>query len=259
MRFSLILVLQLVMMAGKAQPFNLPDSALFQHDLCFKRPALFSKGSVWRKAVQVPMALTALSLLSATDNESFDKYEFKELRDKVSPHFHHHADDYLQYAPVAAVYGLNLVGIKGRNDFANRTAIIVKSSVLVAAITLPLKKITAEPRPDTGERNSFPSGHTATAFAAATIIAKEYGHISKWYGIGAYTAATSVGVMRILNNRHWVTDTLAGAAVGILSTNVVYLTHQYKWGHRRRDDAQTLVFPSYNGRTGMVSLVHVFN
>lgn len=202
--------------------------------------------------------LTALSLFSFTDNETFDREEFKEARDEVTPAFRHRADNYLQYAPIAAVYGLNLAGIKGRNDLANRTALIIKSELLVAAITFPLKKITAVPRPDTGERNSFPSGHTATAFAAATFMAKEYGQTSKWYSIGAYTVATGVGVMRMMNNRHWVTDVLAGAAVGILSTNVAYLTHRYKWGHKR-NHAQTLVVPSYDGTTGMLSVVHILH
>ena len=208
--------------------------------------------------MKAPVVLTALSLYAFTDNENLDRWEIEELRNKVTPKFRHHADNYLQYAPIGAVYGLNLAGVKGKNDFANRTALIIKSGILVAAITFPLKKITAVPRPDTGERNSFPSGHTATAFAAATFMAKEYGHLSRWYAIGAYATATGVGVMRILNNRHWVSDVLAGAAVGILSTNVVYLTHQYKWGHRHSNH-QTLVLPSYDGRTGMVSVVHVFH
>ena len=218
-----------------------------------------SKKHQWIRASRVPVVLTALSLLSYTNNETFDRVEFKELRDRTIPTFRHHVDNYLQYAPMAAVYGLNLAGIKGKNDFANRTALMVKSALLVAAITFPLKKITAVPRPDTGERNSFPSGHTAIAFAAATFMAKEYGHISKWYSIGAYSAATGVGVMRMMNNRHWVSDVLAGAAVGILSTNIVYLTHQYTRGHRKHGHSQTLVVPSYDGRTGTLTVVHVLH
>lgn len=148
-----------------------------------------------------------------------------------------------------------MIGVKGKNDFANRTALFIKSELLTAAIVFPLKKITAEPRPDTGELNSFPSGHTAQAFAAATFMAKEYGHISPWYSVGAYTVATGIGAMRILNDRHWVSDVLAGAAVGILSTNIVYLTHRYKWGNRRHHGNQTFVVPSYDGRAGMITMV----
>jgi len=262
MRSCLVLLLQLAGVMAFAQPSSHDvshDTITFQKDLYIKPASVApSKMGGWQRAIKAPAALTVLSLYSFTDNENLDKWEVKELRDEVAPVFRHHADDYLQYAPIAATYGLNLAGIKGKSDIANRTALIIKSGLLVAAITLPLKKLTAVPRPDTGERNSFPSGHTATAFAAATFMAKEYAHVNRWYGIGAYTVATGVGVMRILNNRHWVTDTLAGAAIGILSTNVVYLTHRYKWGHRKRN-CQTLVIPSYDGQTGIVHVVHVLH
>jgi len=266
MRLNLALLFQLVAVAATAQQIDsiqrqkANPSVDYQEDFYIKEPQnTLSKKSAWQRALKAPVILTALSLYSFTDNENLDKYEVKELRDKVTPVFKHHADNYLQYAPIAAVYGLNLAGIRGKNDFANRTVLIAKSMLLVTAITYPLKKITAVPRPDTGERNSFPSGHTATAFAAATFVAKEYGHISKWYSIGAYTVATGVGAMRVLNNRHWVTDALAGAAVGILSTNVAYMTHRYKWGHRKHNNAQTIVIPSYDGQTGMVSIVHILH
>lgn len=194
-----------------------------------------------------------------TDNENFDKFEVKDERDEWASHFRTHADDYIQYAPIAAVYGLNLMGVKGKNDFANRTALLIKSELLMVAITFPLKKITAVPRPDTGAPTSFPSGHTAQVFAAATFMAKEYGHISRWYSIGAYTVATGVGVLRVMNNRHWVSDVLAGAGIGILSTNLVYLTHQYKWGRHKRSNNQTLIMPSYDGKVGMLSVVYTIH
>ena len=120
-----------------------------------------------------------------------------------------------------------------------------------------LKKITAVPRPDTGRPTSFPAGHTAQAFAAATFMTKEYGHKSIWYSIGAYTVATGIGAMRVLNNRHWISDVLVGAGVGIFSTNIAYLTHQYKWGKKRKT-GQTQVLPSFDGQIGMVSILHNF-
>lgn len=205
----------------------------------------------------MPSMFLAASLYTMTDNENFSKYEVKEERDKIAPNFHHNADDYLQYAPIAAVYGLNLVGVHGKNDFRNRTAILIKTELLVAAITLPLKRITKVPRPDTGEPTSFPSGHTAQAFAAATFMSKEYGHLSIWYSIGAYGVATAVGTMRVMNNRHWVSDVLAGAGIGILSTNIAYLTHHTKTGHKHHN--QTLVLPSFDGQTGMVSVITTLN
>lgn len=256
MRVTFILLFQCVLVTAFAQEVT-RDSVRFKTDLYMSQQVSGSTKGRWIKATRVPVALMALSIFTYTDNETFSREEVKEMRDEVIPTFHHRLDNYLQYAPAAAVYGLNLAGIKGKTDLANGTAIMLKSGLLVAAITFPMKKIVAEPRPDTGQRNSFPSGHTATAFAAATFMAKEYGHISKWYSVGAYTVATGVGVMRVMNNRHWVTDVLAGAAVGIFSTNLVYLTHQYKWGHHKRNHGQTMVVPSYDGQTGMLSVVHV--
>lgn len=56
----------------------------------------------------------------------------------------------------------------------------------------------------------------------ATMLTKEYSHISPWIGVGAYTVATATGMMRVANNRHWVSDVLTGAGVGIISTGLGY-------------------------------------
>jgi hypothetical protein len=77
-------------------------------------------------------------------------------------------------------------------------------------------------RPDSRSRNSFPSGHTATTFMTAAMLSKEYGWRSPWYSIGGYTVAAVTGVSRIMNNRHWLTDVFAGAAIGIGSVHLGY-------------------------------------
>ena len=75
----------------------------------------------------------------------------------------------------------------------------------MAGLVNGIKYTASEMRPDGSTRNSWPSGHTATAFMAATILHKEYGLTrSPWYSVGAYTLATATGVMRVLNNRHWM-------------------------------------------------------
>lgn len=77
-------------------------------------------------------------------------------------------------------------------------------------------------RPDNSTRNSFPSGHTATAFMTAHMLHMEYGDVSPWISVGGYTVATVVGVSRQLNNRHWISDVLSGAGIGILSVEFGY-------------------------------------
>jgi membrane-associated phospholipid phosphatase len=231
------------------------DGPTFQKNLFIKNTSL--KSVAFRRAFIAP-ALFIAAGVSTLDNDNDDNYEVQEERNRHIPNFRHRADDYLQHSPIVIVYGLNWLGVKGKNDFANRTAILIKSEMMMAMLTFSLKRITAVPRPDTKELTSFPSGHTAQAFAAATFMAREYGHKSIWYSIGAYTVATGVGAMRVMNNRHWISDVMVGAGIGILSTNLAYLTHQYRWGKKNKG-GQTTVMPSYDGQTGMVNIIHRIN
>ena len=231
------------------------DGPTFQKNLFIKNTSI--KSVAFRRAFIAP-ALFIAAGVSTLDNDNDDNYEIQEERNRHIPNFRHRADDYLQHSPIVIVYGLNWLGVKGKNDFANRTAILIKSEMMMAMLTFSLKRITAVPRPDTKRLTSFPSGHTAQAFAAATFMAREYGHKSIWYSIGAYTVATGVGAMRVMNNRHWISDVMVGAGIGILSTNLAYLTHQYRWGKKNKG-GQTTVMPSYDGQTGMVNIIHRIN
>ncbi len=140
-----------------------------------------------------------------------------------------HLDDYLQFAPVAAVGGLQLAGIPGKHGLKDEMILYAVSMGIQACFVLPLKSVTKVERPDGSARNSMPSGHTASAFAAATFMYMEYTDISPWYGVAAYTCATTVGSMRILNNRHWLPDVLVGAGIGIVSARLsYYLLHRIK-------------------------------
>jgi len=217
------------------------------------------RGRTIRKAIVTPLLLIGTGLCTLPHKEAFfSRYEIREERNEHFPYFRSHVDDYVQFAPIAAVYGLNAFRVKGKNDFANRTALLIKSELIMIALTLFLKKVTAVPRPDSGAPTSFPSGHTAQAFASATFMIKEYGHKSIWYSVGAYTLASGVGVLRVMNNRHWASDVLAGAGIGIFSANLAYLTHKYKWGKHKNKSSSTMVLPSYTGRAGMLSVVHRF-
>jgi hypothetical protein len=218
-------------------------------------PLAYESSHKLLKALSAPVALTAIGMAAKTHNEIFSNEEMEEERNAHYAKFRTHVDDYLQYAPIVAVYGLNVAGIKGKNNFGNRTALLIKSELIMTALTFSLKKIVAEPRPDTGAPNSFPSGHTAQAFAAATFMIKEYGHKSVLYSVGAYSLATCIGALRVLNNRHWLSDVWVGAGIGIFSTNIAYLTHQYKWGGKKN---RLVLLPAYSNKSGGIYLSYTF-
>ena len=169
------------------------------------------------KQLILPAALVAvgsLGLIPAVKDVN------RDIRDGVADardgHYFH-ADDYLQYLPVVSTYGLSLLGAKARHSYLDRTFLIATSYLTMGILVNGLKYTIREPRPyNPNVRNSFPSGHTATAFMGAELVRMEYKDASVWYG------ASGIGVLRVWNERHWATDVLAGAGIGILSARVAY-------------------------------------
>jgi hypothetical protein len=94
---------------------------------------------------------------------------------------------------------------------------------IMALLVNTIKNTAKEMRPDGSTANSWPSGHTATAFVGATLLHKEYGLTrSPWFSVAGYGVATATGVMRVLNNRHWISDVLSGAGIGMVSGELGY-------------------------------------
>jgi membrane-associated phospholipid phosphatase len=200
----------------------------------------------------------APTLLIATGTALHLSTNAKEnFQDWVQNHFSYSGsvDDYLQYAPGVAVYALNAFGVKGKNNFGNRTAIVVKSLLLNELIVSNLKVWVNEERPNGGD-HSFPSGHTSTAFALAQFMHHEYGDRSIWYSIGAYSCAATVGIMRVAKNAHWISDVVAGAGFGMLSTELVYLTHLYKWDNEHIKNFD--IFPWRTKKQSGLTMVYRF-
>lgn len=160
---------------------------------------------------------------------------FRTLRNRFQPTFHHEYDNYTQYVPLATTWGLKLAGVEGRSSWKELAVSNAFSTVLMAGFVNALKYTTKEMRPDNSSNNSFPSGHTATAFMCATILHKEYGMISPWYSIGGYTLAGLTGVTRQLNNRHWIGDVLVGAGIGMIATDLGYFFSDLIFKHKRTD------------------------
>ena len=171
----------------------------------------------------VLMSLVTLDVAAQSDapRYTFDT-DILMLRNSIDPNFRHHYDDWTQYAPAAVMVGLKTCGYKGRSTWGRMLVSDAFSVAAMAAMVNGVKYSVQRLRPDESAYNSFPSGHTATAFMTATMLHKEYEGRSPWFSIGGYTLATLTGVSRVLNNRHWLTDVLAGAAIGIGSVHLGY-------------------------------------
>lgn len=147
-----------------------------------------------------------------------------ETRDELQEHPHAplRIDDFMQYAPLVATYGLKLCGVRNLHGYGGMTVIAATTYLLTGLTVYGIKSISGVERPDGSTRNAFPSGHTATAFAGAELLRREYRHVSPWIGIAGYGVAACTGFLRMYNNRHWLTDVIAGAGIGILSAEAAY-------------------------------------
>jgi len=213
----------------------------------------------FRKAL-LPAALVTYGILAVKTDALQDWNEkMKEEIWSEHPHALFHADNYLQWTPALAVYGLNLAGIKGKNNFRDRTMIFGISELLMSSMVFSVKKFTGEVRPNGSDALSFPSGHTANAFVGAEFLRLEYKDVSPWYGVAGYVVAGATGYLRMYNNKHWLGDVVAGAGIGILSTDVAYYIYPYiKRKLFKNKPVSTIVMPTYqNGAVGF-GLVHTF-
>jgi membrane-associated phospholipid phosphatase len=165
-----------------------------------------------------------VSLINKSPVRDLDRSISNEIQRKHPTSFTS-VDDALRYVPAAAVYGLNLAGIKGKSSLIDATGIYVLSTGVSGVAALTIKKITKRSRPDGSDNHSFPSGHATSAFASAEFLKQEYKDVSPIYGYAGYSIATATAVMRLYNKKHWLSDVVAGAGLGIISTKVAYLVY----------------------------------
>ena len=140
------------------------------------------------------------------------------------------------------------VGLIGGDTKATETAVLASSAMLQCEILVTfLKGIFGRQRPfwadgvdhwsgpvgffkrfdstQSGEYNSFPSGHAITAFSLATVVAMQYRE-SGWVPILAYTTATAVALSRVTENKHWLSDSVVGGVLGYVIGRLVVRNHR---------------------------------
>lgn len=212
------------------------------------------------KSLLIPAGMITYGFI-ALENDGLKNLD-NRIKEEIwteHPHRQITIDNYLQYAPAAAVYGLNAAGIKGKNNFRDRTMIYLLSNAVMGITVQSLKAVTRIQRPDGFGTNAFPSGHTATAFVAAEFLHQEYKDISPWYGIAGYAMATTTAYLRMYNNKHWFRDLAPGAGIGIISTKLAYWIYpSVKRKFFKNKPMNTIAMPFYQNKTIGFTLIHSF-
>lgn len=222
------------------------------------------KAQVKAPIVQIPVRLKSLILPGAlftygalTLNIQGLRNLNHELKEAVYGDHPHQKREYIEntalFLPAAAVYALNIAGIKGENNLIDRSVLYGMSNAIANGIVFGVKYLGIEQRPDSSNNYSFPSGHAAEAFISAEFLRLEYRHVSKWYGIAGYAVALVTPYMRMYNNKHWFSDVVAGAGVGIASTRFAYYIYpalKKKIFGSKKIKGDAMLFPSYRSGGG---------
>jgi membrane-associated phospholipid phosphatase len=156
---------------------------------------------------------------------------------------------------IPALMGLYVYGQYGENERLGRTALLAVESFLVTGLfTTVLKGVVGRQRPFSGEgsdifepfstgKNSFPSGHTSSAFALATVVANEYEEVPLIKPI-SYGIATMTALARINGDNHFASDVIFGAALGYFISKAILKLHSNKTGQH------FTIYPSADYRSG---------
>ncbi|MBO4600363.1 MAG: phosphatase PAP2 family protein [Bacteroidales bacterium] len=186
----------------------------------------YNHAFTWQQSI-APAALiatgTAISFspLHSSIDGSIRDWTQRDGHDRIE------IENVAQYIPDASVLLLKACGLKSKHSWRNLVCLEAGSAIIAFSINTGLKHALDVERPYLNVYTSFPSGHTVTAFVGAEMLRREYGEEYPAVAIAGYTIATGVGLMRVYNNRHWASDILAGAGVGILSVSIMYWLAPY--------------------------------
>jgi len=123
---------------------------------------------------------------------------------------------YTLFGSAAVVYAFGRLKDKTRVSHVGMD--LIQSLAISEALVQTLKYATQRERPDGSNKHSFPSGHAADTFAFATALER---HLNWRYSVPAYAFASYVAMSRLPANRHWLSDVVFGASVGIIAGRTV--------------------------------------
>lgn len=212
-----------------------------------------NQGKLNYKQFIAPAALIGggFLLLRTPANENLQK----EIRSVFGNDFHTKADNYLQYAAILELYGGRYLGYKPKNDIAHQTINVVISNSIMCSVILTMKHTFKVERPDLSNNCSFPSGHTGTAFTNAALLFYEYKEANIWYASSGFLFATATGVLRIANNKHYASDVLAGAGIGLGVGLVVSYWSPFKTLTFGKNKTHATIYPQIGTNYGIGLLI----
>ena len=223
--------------------------AIFSQNIGYsqKTDSISTKKNTFLKKSIAPLSLIGTGIYVNYAGGSLGKVQLQNnIQNGLN--FHTRADDFLQFAPIAVLASADMFGLKTKNTIKKQAKNIILITAANYAVVKSIKLITNETRPN-GSSHAFPSGHTSNAFAMAGILHHELKDSHPILSYSGYVFATTTGVFRVLNNKHWVSDVLVGAGVGMLVTDVFYKMQSKNKTSKKERKTTSIFVPTINQNT----------
>lgn len=205
------------------------------------------------KALIIPSAIIVSGFISkqtTIDRSVQEKVQSSKWRTQTN------IDDYLRFAPMVELYLADYSYSKSRSEVFQQTKNLFIAQLLSSLMVETLKRTTNITRPDGGE-HSFPSGHSSIAFTGATALYLDFKDQNKLLAYSGYGFSTATGVLRITSNKHWLSDVLVGAGIGIASAQLAWHINPLKnWDPFKKK--KIAVYPYVDGIDARAGLCIVF-
>jgi membrane-associated phospholipid phosphatase len=217
----------------------------------------------WKKRQWIEFGgVTIAAVVAYSQDEQIQKY-FTSHQSKTADNFSKYIFEPFGNGIGTTVLlgGLYLGGRVARDYRLAGTSLTAgKAFIVSSACALVVKQLTHRHRPYQDEIpdhanwdgpfsnisfNSFPSGHSATAFSVATVFALEYSR-TIWVPVLAYTLATGTAVSRLYDNKHWASDVVVGSALG-------FVTGRFMWKQTRKGNDRMVIVPSLGTNSATVT------
>jgi hypothetical protein len=238
----------------KKLSFLIAFTLLFTQIYGQKNDTVTSNKKLSYKHFIIPAALIASGSLLLRSRLNTDLQERSRLI--VGDNFHSAADDVFPLVPIVQIYAGKYLGFQPENTILHQTIDIAVANTLTLAIVTATKHLVKEERPDQSDNLSFPSGHTAIAFTNAALLFHEYRESNFWYANSGFLFATATGIFRVANNRHYASDVLTGAGIGLASGILVSYYNPFqsiRFGKNKKTTA--FIYPQIGNQIGIGLLV----
>jgi len=192
----------------------------------------------------IPIGLMTVGII--LNNTSFENDRQLDLRRNLREGFSSTLDDIFQFTPIGQMYLGDILGFQAQNHWFDQTKYLLFSNILSASLTFSLKRIINKDRPDGGQF-AFPSGHTTAAFTNAGVFYYEFKDHSPFLSLSSFLFAGGTGTLRMLNNRHWLSDVLMGAGIGLFSVQLIYHLKPFKNFNPFKKKNKVLLIPNISG------------